>query len=245
MTNLTGLTLADVSETNSSEFLDILRMLTHRLSQPLTSLRGSAEVALMGEVDESEFRQVLETLLRESRRLAEILEALREILELEGAGDQLQTVSWTRTIKKLLEESPHLDGNEGLQLVSNVKEEIWVEDRPQHLEAATARLISRAIKAARGKRGVQISLLAFAETACLSVCEEGDPPDGPVGVNGLRPPFSPELLETADLDEWVVRRAIDRQGGLFKISSAPGARRCCHLSFPRVILEVAGKPRPR
>ena len=220
-------------------------MLAHRLSQPLTSLRGSVEVALMGEVDESEFRQVLETLLRESHRMAEILEALREILDLEGAGEQVQTVSWTRTIKKLLEESPLVDGNEGLQLISNVKEDIWVEARPQHLAAATARLIGRAIQAARGNRGVQISLSAFAETACLSVCEEGEPSGGPAGVNGHQPPFSSDRLETADLDEWVVCRAIDRQGGLFKISGAPVACRCCHLSFPRPILGVAGKRRSK
>jgi signal transduction histidine kinase len=199
-------------------------MLAHRLSQPLTSLRGSVEVALIGEVDESEFRQVLETLLKESHRMAEILEALRDILELEGAGDQVQPVSWTRTIKKLLKESPLVDGNEGLQLVSNVKEEIWVEAHPQHLETATARLIGRAIKAARGDRKVQISLSAFAEIACLSVCE------------GCQPPFPSDLLESADLDEWVVCRAVDRQGGLFKIGGASGARQCCHLSFLRVIL---------
>lgn len=224
MTDRTGTTLANASETNSCEFLDVLRMLAHRLSQPLTSLHGSVEVALMGEVDESEFRQALETLLKESHRMAEILEALREILELEGAGEQVQAVSWTRTIKKLLKESPLVDGNEGLQLVSNVKEEIWVEAHPQHLETATARLIGRAIKAVRGDRVVQISLSAFAETACLSVCE------------GRQPPFPSDLLETADLDEWVVCRAIDRQGGLFKISGAPGTHRSCHLSFPRPIL---------
>lgn len=77
----------------SIEVIEVLRGLAHKLSQPLTSLRGSLEVALMDEMDEKECRKVLEQSLEETYRVAEVLETLREVLEAEDPGDDFQPVS--------------------------------------------------------------------------------------------------------------------------------------------------------
>lgn len=88
MTNLNIHPAAGVLNSNHDDFLEGLRKLVHMLSQPLTTLRGSAEVALMGHLDESEFRRFLELSLRESDRMVEVLEALRQTLDIEASrGD--------------------------------------------------------------------------------------------------------------------------------------------------------------
>lgn len=94
---------SDISENSSDDFLEVLRALAHTLSQPLTSLQGSVEVALMGNSNESECCQILELVLQESRRMAEILEVLRELLEIEGSGEELQAVSWTQSLEGSLQ----------------------------------------------------------------------------------------------------------------------------------------------
>ena len=244
MTDLTRLPLATVLEADSDDFLEILRMLAHRLSQPLTSLRGSVEVALMGELDEAECRRVLELSLQESHRMAEILETLRDVLEMEGADRGAQAVCWTRSVGKLLEDAASVDKNGCPLPVSNMKKEVWVKANPQHLDTATTRLIGGAIRAARARREVRIGLSARAGTARLSVCEEGAPPETEAAANGLSANFVPEKPVLGGLDKWVVRRAIERQGGKLRVSQVSETCRCYQLHLPLATAEKAGKKQP-
>jgi signal transduction histidine kinase len=231
MTDQSGFPLAGTLETTNEDLLELLRMLAHRLSQPLTCLHGSVEVALMGELDLAECRRVLELTLKESHRMAKALETLREVLETEGSSEQAHVVSWTRRVEELLEQAAPGCGECGAQLASDVKEDVWVKANPQRLDAATARLIAGAIRVARGNRLVRIRLSAGAQTACLSVCEEAPSPDA------LEPP----VLGT--LDQWVVRRAVERQGGELKVSQ--DSETCCYqLSLPLAMPEIAGKVLP-
>jgi len=238
MMKLTQLPLPAELETDSDDLLEVLRVLVHRLSQPLTSLRGSVEVALMGELDESECRRVLEISLQESHRMAEILETLRDVLEVEGAGEQVQPVSWTRSVEKLLEEAAAVDKNGCPRLVSDVKEDVWVKASPQHLDAATARLIAGAIRAARSRREVRVSLSVHGEIACLSVCEEGVTSHADAAAGRLPPPAIEEGSLLEGLDRWIVRRAIERQGGWLKVNRVSEGCRCYHLNLPLAASEI-------
>ncbi len=170
MTNLRDMLEAKGAEKASEDFLEVLRKLAHKLSQPLTSLCGSVEVALMGELDEAACRQVLESVLYESRRMADALETLRDLLELEGSSEGAQPVSWTQQVEKSLQEAASAAENHHAQLVSNLKDEVWVEASPEQLDTATRKLIGRAIGEGSGKHVVRVGLSVRGETACLSVC---------------------------------------------------------------------------
>ncbi len=50
----------------------------HKLSQPVTALQGSLEVALLRRQTESEYKKSLEAALKQAQRLTKILEDLRE-----------------------------------------------------------------------------------------------------------------------------------------------------------------------
>ena len=244
MTDQSSLPLAGTLETTYEDFLELLRMLAHRLSQPLTSLRGSVEVALMGELDIAECRQIMELTLQESHRMAKALETLREVLEVEGSSEQAHLVSWTRRVEELLEQAAPGCGECGIQLVSDVKEDIWVKASPERLDAATVRLIAGAIRVARGNRLVRIHLSAGTQTACLSVSEEVPTPDAQTGVGGASPPEAVEPPVLGPLDQWVVRRAVECQGGGLKVSQ--DSETCCYqLSLPLALPEIAGKVLPQ
>jgi len=244
MTELTRLPLATELEADSEGFLEVLRMLAHRLGQPLTSLCGSVEVALMGELDESEYRRVLELSLQESHRMAEILETLRDVLDMEGADKHVQAVCWTRSVGKLLEAAASVDQDGCPRFVSEAKGDVWVEASPQHLDTATARLVGGAIRAARARREVRIGLSARAGTACLSVCEEGAPPETEAAANGFTANFVPDKPVLGGLDKWVVRRAIEHQGGRLSVSQVSETCRCYQLHLPLATAEMGGKKQP-
>ena len=234
MRKFTERPLATVLETDSGDFLEVLRLLAHRLSQPLTSLCGSIEVAQMSELDEAECRRVLELSLQESHRMAGILETLRDVLEMEGAGEQVQPVSWTRSVEKLLEQAASVDKDGCPRLVSEV-EEVWVNASPQHLDIATARLIGGAIRAARSGREVRVSLSVHGETACLSVCEEGVPSEADAPAGRFPPPAIQEGSALEGLDKWIVRRAIQRQNGWLEVSQVSENCRCYQLNLPLAV----------
>lgn len=81
--NLEEEALEKPTQPSRDEFVEALRNQIHDLSQPLTSLQGSLEVALLGEMDEAECRQILEQSLEEARRIALGFVKLRKVLEAE------------------------------------------------------------------------------------------------------------------------------------------------------------------
>jgi signal transduction histidine kinase len=72
---------------HKDEFIEVLRNLTHQLSQPLTSLHGSIELSLLGEGDDCESCKTLRQALVEMDRMSQVLGALREVIEAEGSGE--------------------------------------------------------------------------------------------------------------------------------------------------------------
>lgn len=212
------------------------------LSQPLTSLRGSVEVALMGELDQCECRQVLELVLQDSHRMAETLQTLREVLEIEGPGENAEPVSWTQSVEKSLGEFASVHKNRDLQLISNVTDEVWVKASPDGLSTATRKLIGWVIKEKRGRQVVRVGLSVSGGTARLSVCDESFLADAILTPNESQKPFSPETEESRDLDLWIVRRTIERQGGSLEINEVSEVRRCYQLFLPLAELKVGRQP---
>jgi len=237
MTKFTELPLATALETDGGDFLEVLRVLAHRMSQPLTSLCGSIEVALMGELDEPDCRRVLELSLQESHRMAGILETLRDVLEMEGVGEQVQPVSWTRSVEKLLEQAASVDKDSCPRLVSEVGE-VWVKASPQPLDTATSMLIGGAIRAARSRHEVRVSLSVRGETACLSVCEEAAPSEADAVAGPFPSAFIQESSVLEGPEKWVVRRAIQRQNGWLKVSQVSETCRCYQLYLPLAASEI-------
>lgn len=236
--NVIELPLASATEKTQDEFVEILRILAHKLSQPLTCLRGSAEVALMGEIRESECREVLEKSLEEAHRMTQTLELLKNVLETEGAGEDIQPVNWKQSIQKSVQEAASNDRNCGLQFVCDVMDEVWVNASPQQVVAATRRLIGRAIKERRGETPVRIVLWVDGETACLSICEEGLFP-GAEPVQKTNPVQTAQhAFEPEDPEWWLIRHAVERQHGWVKISRTPGAGRCYQLYLQLAFSEV-------
>ena len=222
---------ANGPETGTADLLEVLRFLTHKLSQPLTSLRGSIEVALMGESDKAEYRRVLTLSLHECQRIAETLEAFRDVLDIEGPVENIQRLSWTQCVEQLLEAAALVDQSNPLQLAGNLKTEVWVMASPPHLTVATRRLINSAVKAARCKRKIRIELSATEGAACLSVFEHSAHPAVESARNSPTA-FDPGMPLLAGIDKLLVRRAAERQGGRLELRKISETCHCFQLILP-------------
>lgn len=225
------------------DFLEMLESLAHKLSQPLTSLQGTVEVALMGEMDVKEYRRILEISLQETQRVAEILEALRDIVEMERAGIQVQPISWTAVIEKALEEAVHTGQLDRPPLVSEAGREVWVKASRQRLTLATTRLIGRVVRANRDGHAVRIIVSVDKETASLKVFEEC-PPAGDRDANGPGTPGSLAQPVLGELEKWILNCAVEGFGGRFTIGKSSQTSRCYQLDLPLASPRVARIGRP-
>lgn len=221
----------------------MLGSLAHKLSQPLTSLQGTVEVGLMGEMDVKEYRRILEISLQETQRVAETLEALRDVVEMERAGIQVLPISWTAVIERALEEAAPTDKLDRPPLVSEAGREVWVKASPQRLTLATTRLIGRAVRASRDGNAVRIIVSVDKETASLKVFEEC-PPAGDQDVNGPGSPGAAAKPTLGELERWILNRAVDGLGGRFTIRQSSQNSRCYQLDLPLASPRIARIGRP-
>lgn len=239
--NVIELPLSCTPEKTGDEFVNVLRTLVHKLSQPLTCLRGSVEVALLGEIRELECREVLEQSLEESHRMAQTLELLRDVLESESSelNDCVQPSSWRHSIEKSLQESMLLKECCGLQFVCDAMDEVWVKASEHALDTAMRRLLDWVIKRRNGRTPARIVLAVDRDAACLSVCVDGSPYKAKRAGKTGQKDFPAGTLESEDPELWTVRRTIERQGGRLEISRIHGTD--CNYQFylPMAFSEVA------
>lgn len=243
MTNFDRLHRPGSWKRRKDDFLEVLGALAHKLSQPLTSLQGTVEVALMGEMDVKECRRILEISLQETQRMAETLEALRDIVEMERTGIQVQPVSWTAVIEETLEAAAYTGPVDRPRLVNEVRGEVWVNASPQRLTLATSRLIGGAVRANRGGRAVRIVLSVVKETASLKVFEECTPA-GDQGVNGPGTPGDSAKPVLDKLERWVLNRSVECQGGRLSVTQISQTSRCYRIDLSLAPPPVSRTGRP-
>ncbi len=77
-------------QANRDQFIKEVQGLIHKLSQPLTAMHGSLELALLQEDAPSEYRRIFRESLEEADRMMQTLALLREVLDAEDPGGDPQ-----------------------------------------------------------------------------------------------------------------------------------------------------------
>jgi len=222
------------------EFVEVLRSLVHELSQPLTSLGGSLEVALMDEMDEDESRKVLQQSLEETHRAAEVLGTLREVLEAEDPGEDFHPVCWKHLVARALEDVAPVARGKGLRFVLDPMVDAYVKVNPPRVDAAMRELLRYLIGRGARKGVIRIGLSVQERTASLSVRDDGLPPDAAAPAGKSLPPASfTGALERTQLDWWILRRTIEGQGGWLEVEKIPPRGVCCRIYLPLASSEDA------
>ena len=215
------------------EYVEVLRNLIHELSQPLTSLQGSLELALLGEVKECGCRKVLQQSFEEAHRLARGLATLREVLEAEDPGEDFQRVNWKRLVRKALKDVAPAARGKGLRLVLEPLADAFVKVNPPRVEAALRELFRQLIRSGPKRRAIRIGLSVQEGVASLLVCDEGLVSKAAASAVATPPASnSAEDLRRAELAWWILRRSIEVQGGRLEIEKIPLRGVRCRVSLP-------------
>lgn len=219
------------AENLHDEFLEVLRNLTHRMSQPLTSLRGSLEVALMSDVDGIECRKIFEQSVEETDRIMETLGIIRAALDAEDSGKDSERVYWNEIVAETLEELAPFIERTRTRVVLDPLPDVGVFSSPLQLAAITRELIQGCIEnsPAAGELHIRLGIKGTRASLLIERLPPGNTPAAPQHQPESGPAGS---REETDFSKWILRHAIRRQDGRIETEQLPTGETRYNLSLP-------------
>lgn len=211
-----------------------LLAIIHRLSQPLTALRGSLELALAGEPTAVEYRAALQESLIQADRVISLLKSLREFVEAGEPSSRVETVRLGGLLEGLVEDLRPLAESRGVTLSLKCPVQPSVRAEAQRLRDALFKALRKAIDRSPPGSSLEVSVPTAGSQACLQITDAGPPLD-PADLEHLAQPSSlGELFSEATRRgtlEWVVaKRILETLGAAAEIRNQPGPG-CCFLVF--------------
>jgi len=196
---------------------DCLHAIIHRLSQPLTALRGSLELALLTERSAAEYRRALRDSLAQADQLVWLLGSLRELAESEEPGKSAERIRLGGLVNEVIQELRPLASSRAIRVTLDSRDDLYVRGNSRRLQQAIFRVIHHAMERSPERATVRVVLWASDLYACLTVADEG-PTAGPGGLDYLRQhaPIGRLFSETTKRGtlEWAIaKRIFDAQGG--------------------------------
>jgi len=147
----------------------------HDLRTPLSSLRGSAELALQREDDPGALREALADCVEDSDRVLSMLRTLMDISEAETGVMRLSLtkLSLSHLVEEVLELYHHVAEDAGIQLTYEARDPAWIMGDHDRLVRAVGNLVDNAIKyTARGGR-VTVEVAQSDGSTRLTVSDTG------------------------------------------------------------------------
>ena len=230
---------------------EFLSTLSHELRTPLNAILGWAQLLRKtNEVDENEIRQGLETIERNSKTQAQLIDDLLDMSRIVAGKVRLDVsrVEMLGVIDAAIDTCRHAADTKGVKLYkhANALAEVSVQGDPNRLQQMVWNLLSNAIKFTPSGGRVDVTLGRFGEQVEITVADSG------VGIEPSFLPFVFDRFRQADstttrshgglgLGLSIVRQMAEMHGGTVHAhSDGPG-----HGATFRILLPVAtGRSEP-
>lgn len=204
--------------------------LAHCLSQPLTALRGSLELALLAGGTTQEYRASLEESLRLADHLTYLIVSLRDFAEALAPSGALERVSLAALVTEAEEAFRDLAASRGLEITIESSGEVAVWGLPEQLRAAVFKLLEGAILHTPEKGVVRIALSKSASSGCLAVSNLSPSVQAGESNTGRAAPNPGSLFAQAvksnSLDWAITQCLVEAMGGAFEVARRHN-QECC------------------
>lgn len=184
---------------------EFLATLSHELRTPLTSILGWASMIRNGEVEGSNTTRAIETIERNARSQARLIDDLLDVSRIITGNLRLDLhpLNLAPIVDAALDALRPTADVKGIKLQTHfVPEECLVKGDPNRLRQVIWNLLSNAIKFTQRGGSVNIDLTCVESTARLTVGDTGD---------GISPDFLPYVFDRFRQAEGSISR---KQGGL-------------------------------
>lgn len=213
-----------------------LGVLAHLLSQPLTALRGTLELALLMGQRVGDYRLAVEESLESADRLTRLICLLRELAEAEVPGPLIPQAELGDVVKEAVEDlRPWADSN-GVNLALDLRCDPQVGADPERLRRAILKVVHNAVLRNREGGVVRVSLSSSQGDARLAIADEGRsfPPEE---LSRLFEPFpggcgARETTAESHLEWAIAKRIVEAMGGSIGVETLAPQGCCFWIRFP-------------
>jgi heavy metal sensor kinase len=148
---------------------------SHELKTPLTTIRGEAEVALMGELTPGEYRRTLQSIVEEVERMSAVVENLLTLARADADQVSLrrEPVPLHETVMAVFEGLEGVARRKGVSLDLDEIAEVCCEGDALWLQQVVTNLVANAVKYTLPGGRVWIGLREEKGWACLTVRDTG------------------------------------------------------------------------
>jgi len=213
-----------------------LANVAHLLSQPLTALRGSLELALLTEPEPAGLRLAVQEGLERAEEMVRLVALLRELAEAETGVAEKELLGLGELAAEVLEDLRFLAESREIRLELNKADEVQVWVPRARLRQAFLKILYLAIQREPPGQTVHIELLRAGEQGCLEVRTDG-------AADALRAsrrrvelyPVAPAfdaIKESTSLEWLIATRLIYSMGGTVLSDGPPAAARHYRICLP-------------
>ena len=157
------------SLSNSLPDKDHTRVFLHQLSQTLTSLRGTLELALLVDSDAQEYRRAIQQSLAQAEGLVQLFKSYRALAE-GGTSDLVNDeVGVGELVRVALEQLRPLSDSRRLAVHVESGDNCLVQTDPARLLVALRRGLLRAIQQSPRGGKLEVSISSERGSACLTI----------------------------------------------------------------------------
>ena len=221
---------------NSSPGQDHTRGFLHQLSQILTSLCGSLELALLADSDAQEYRRVIQQSLAQAEGLVLLFKSYRAWAE-GGTSDLANDkVEVGRLVRAALEQLRPLSDFRRLAVHVESGDNCILQTDPAWLLMALRLGLLRAIRQSPTGGKLEVSLSTKEGSACLTIsaaAQQAEAYSPPEDAEIPERDFQRVLAPDSEEGDWTpLRRAVEALGGSVLIISAETPPLVCKVCLP-------------
>lgn len=167
---------ADSSRLTRQECGECLGAVAHRLTQALTALRGSLELALWSELNAQDSRTQLEKAFQLTDLVVNLVKSIRELAEAARAEAPPKTLSLRNLVKETWQELQGLADSRGIQTILAASLEAPVTAPPDRLREVVAKLLWLITQRSPDQGVIWLSVSAGDGSVCFLLADQGPSP---------------------------------------------------------------------
>jgi signal transduction histidine kinase len=221
---------------NSLPYKDHTRVFLHQLSQTLTSLYGTLELALLVDSDAQEYRRAIQQSFAQAERLVQLFKSYREWAEGRTSDLGNDEVEVSELVRMVLEQLRPLSDSRRLAVHVESGDNCLVQTDPARLLVALRLGLLRAIQQSPTGGRLEVSLSTEEGSACLTIsatAQQAEVCSPPEGAEIPERESQRVLAPNSEEGDWTpLRRAVEALGGSVLIISAETPTLICKICLP-------------
>jgi len=152
-----------------------IAMVSHELRTPLNAMTGWIRLLRMGKLDANGLERALDTIERNAKAQAQIVDDLLDISRITSDHMRLdvRTVDFPKVVEQAVDAVRPLAQAKQIDLGTSISEGLQVAGDPNRLQQVVWNLLTNAIKFTPEKGTIDVHLARADETAELMVCDSG------------------------------------------------------------------------